>query len=188
MSEPAFKKNQVSALRFVTNELFVFGADFRQAGRRSHEFIEPGILELDAGAVLRSADVIGAADKGKGMEMEAVYHLAGHDVDPAIGHEKAAFPQVEFQMGREKFNVLVDLLFKSAKGGGKFVELSHGAIGGVSARITFRGPGAPFLIIVSDLVTFLQKIFVEPTGGAGAQRRVVNGRGKPRLGAHAVML
>ena len=63
VAQTAFEKDDLAAFRRVADKHLVLVSMFGQARRGRHEFAEPWILELDAGAARRSADVVGAADK-----------------------------------------------------------------------------------------------------------------------------
>jgi len=53
-------------------------------------------------------DVIRAADRREGMQMQAVHDLPRHDVDPAVGHLQVTASQIEFQRLRERGDVPIE--------------------------------------------------------------------------------
>src|ERR1700681_2970109 len=60
------------------------------ARRRRHEAIQSRILEFDPGSSRRDVYVVGAAQCRERMQMQAMHHVFGIDVDPAIGHVQFA--------------------------------------------------------------------------------------------------
>src|SRR5690606_7209575 len=109
------------------------------AGWGGHKAGEARVFELEAGAAAGCLDVVGAADGGEGVEVEAVGGLLGHDVDPAISHDQRAVGQVEIQIGGEAGDVFGDPTFQFHEGRGPLVEAAHGGVGGEAAGVVFGG-------------------------------------------------
>ena len=65
------------------------------------------------------------------------------------------------------------------------MKLRHRSVGGIAARVTLLGPGAALLIVIANLVTFLEQLAVKLLASGFAQRFVINKRGKPRFDTHA---
>src|SRR5580658_2737966 len=88
----------------------------RYARRRRHESIEPRILELDSGSSRGNLYVVGAAHRRQGMQMQAMYHVLGHDVDPAIGHLQCASRQVPLDGLGEVLDMPRELFLQGLEG------------------------------------------------------------------------
>src|SRR3979490_606915 len=81
--QPAFKEHQLSGCGGKCSPRLGLTRGRGLARRGRHEGIQTRILEFDPGSAFRNVDVIGAAQRRQGMQMQAVHHVLGHDVDPA---------------------------------------------------------------------------------------------------------
>lgn len=188
MADPAFEEHHVTGAGGVGDEGLVMGPMFGSAGWGGHELAETRVFEFEGGASGGGFDVVGSADGGEGVEMEAVNGVLGHDVDPAIGHGEFAAFEVEVQMIGEAEHVTGEVTLEFHEGGGEAMEPAHGGVGGEAIGIVLGGPASAGVVMVANLVGFLEQFRVQASrGGAGAEQGgPIEEGGEPGLDVHAV--
>ena len=86
VAQPALEQHQIARLGRQAHEGVKASGRIGPARRRRHVQAKPRILELQRAGALGHFHVIGAADEGRGMEMQGMHHACRHDVGPAVGH------------------------------------------------------------------------------------------------------
>src|SRR5882724_11275588 len=109
MPQPAFEEHYLACGGGKCSPRAGLAPGGRLARRRRHEAIQPRILEFDAGSACRDVYIVGAAQRRQRMQVQAVHHVFGHDVEPAIRHFQLAPIEIPFHRIGESLHMPLQL-------------------------------------------------------------------------------
>jgi hypothetical protein len=157
MLEPAFKKKHFAWLAAQIDVAPILIATLALSGRRPHESADPGILDLEAPGILRNAQIIGSADRGKRMKMKAMVSVLAHDVDPERGDPEPLSLKIHLKMLGEGLDLAIDRRLQCFKTTRTLVQVGNGGIGSVALDIVLTGPSSSLIIKLAERIAFAQK-------------------------------
>src|SRR5581483_5420395 len=103
---------------------------------------------------------------------------------PAIGQVKLAASEVKVEPAGEGPDMRREFFFQGGEGAGKFLQLRHRAVAGVSSRIILSRPGAPGGIELAQLAALFGQRGIEAGLTAALQRFAINEGGEPGADGH----
>src|SRR5713226_341246 len=116
MPQPAFEEHQLACGGGECSPRAGLALGGGLARRRGHEAIQPRILEFDPGSARRDMYIVGAAQRRQRMQMQAVHHVFGHDVEPAIRHFQFASLEIPLHRIGESLDVPLQLALQGLEG------------------------------------------------------------------------
>ena len=132
------------------------------AWRRAHVAIQARILELQSRRTARHTHVVGTAEYGQRMQVQAVRHAARHDVHPAVRHrQRGAHPESNSSSRAKRVTWPSIQRCSRAKVGDMPLHLVGGSIRRETAGIIRCGPAPAGSVIVPQLPALAQQLRIE---------------------------
>ena len=162
MAQPALEQYQVAGNGRDGDPRAIRAPGIGPARRRGHEPIQPWVLEFDPRRARGHVDIVGAAQGRQGMQVQTMYYVPRHDIDPAIGHCEFAAFEVPLYRRCESFDVPLKLALQGFEAWVKHIAAD------AMIRRTYVAAGIVLLpttyvscaVVLAQLPAFLQQLAV----------------------------